>query len=120
MICKNVNDRTSNKDTRAGEHPSSEGTKITNTVTPQRVSPPINSLKWKPNELKIPQSCYNLRSSSGNNFKNMVADVLLTHYIFNANHIFNPAGKNIFIDALINEEDGDKNRILLSVMRREG
>ena len=38
----------------------------------------------------------------------MAADVLLAQHIFIANHIFNPAGKKLSIDALINGEDGDK------------
>ena len=38
----------------------------------------------------------------------MAADVLLAQHIFNANHIFNAAGKKLSIDALINGEDGHK------------
>ena len=49
----------------------------------------------------------------------MVADVLLVQHIFNANHIFNPAGKKISIDALINGEDGD-NKCKSAISNEEG
>ena len=99
--------------------PAQKVKKSTNTVTLQRLYQAINSLKWKPNDLKVPQCCFNLRSKSGNDFKNTVVDVLLAQHILNVNQIFNPVGKNISIDALINGEDGDKNGNLLSVMSGE-
>ena len=76
-------------------------------IASQRVSPTMKDRTWKKSKLLVPQKRYNVRSNTGTNFKSMAVDVLLVQHICSANHVFNPAGKKLSIDTLINGEDGD-------------